>query len=188
MPSKAVTTSKRPAPKTKATDKTKKLNSRPRYSDMVRTAIINLKAKYGSSEPAILKFICAKYKVGDEKLARKHLKLALKAGIKNQSLKHSKGRGTPKLYSLDHTKPSQYAIQSKSVSLKKNKTSKNAKKLKSNVKTTIAEKRSSKQSSKSKKATKTTILKTTTESQKSKKVTTSKKRKRPSEKTVARQR
>ena len=48
----------------------------------------------GSSRVAVLKYIVKKYQLGaDEKLVNAHLKMALRAGIKNGSLKHSKGTG-----------------------------------------------------------------------------------------------
>jgi len=48
----------------------------------------------GSSRQAILKYIIKHYNVGhDERIINAHLKLALRAGVKNGSLKQSKGTG-----------------------------------------------------------------------------------------------
>ena len=48
----------------------------------------------GSSRQAILKYIIKHYNVGhDERIVNAHLKLALRAGVKNGSLKQSKGTG-----------------------------------------------------------------------------------------------
>jgi len=48
----------------------------------------------GSSRQAILKYIVKHYNVGhDERLVNAHLKLALRAGVKNGTLKQAKGTG-----------------------------------------------------------------------------------------------
>lgn len=48
----------------------------------------------GSSRQAILKYIIKHYNVGhDERLVNAHLKLALRAGVKNGTLKQAKGTG-----------------------------------------------------------------------------------------------
>ena len=57
-------------------------------------AIGALKERGGSSRQAILKYILKTYNVGaDEKSVNNHLKLALRAGVKNNSLKQAKGSG-----------------------------------------------------------------------------------------------
>lgn len=64
----------------------------------------------GSSRLAILKYIMKKYHLGqDEKLVNAHLKLALRSGIKNGSLKQSKGTGAAGSFRIGaekQTKPS----------------------------------------------------------------------------------
>ncbi|KAK6177930.1 hypothetical protein SNE40_012792 [Patella caerulea] len=82
-------------PKKRAAGKaTKKPSNHPKYSDMVREAISSLKERGGSSRQAILKYIRANFNVGkEEKPVNNHLKLALKAGVKNGKLKQSKGTG-----------------------------------------------------------------------------------------------
>lgn len=68
--------------------------SHPKYSEMVQQALASLKERGGSSRQAVLKYIMAHFKVGtDENMVNTHLKMALKAGIKNGSLKQSKGKG-----------------------------------------------------------------------------------------------
>jgi histone H1/5 len=61
---------------------------------MVGKAISALKERGGSSRQAILKYIMANFNVGkDAKSVNAHLKLSLRAGVKNKSLKQSKGTG-----------------------------------------------------------------------------------------------
>merc|ERR1712244_96840 len=64
----------------------------PKYSVMIAAAITALKDRTGSSRQAILKYICANYKV-DAAKAGVHLRLALKSGIKKGSLKMAKESG-----------------------------------------------------------------------------------------------
>jgi hypothetical protein len=60
----------------------------------VGKAIAALKERGGSSRQAILKYIMANFNVGkDAKSVNVHLKLSLRAGVKNKSLKQSKGTG-----------------------------------------------------------------------------------------------
>lgn len=66
----------------------------PKYSEMVRAALTSLKERGGSSRQAVLKYIVKNFKVGtDESVVNTHLKMALRAGVKNASLKQSKGSG-----------------------------------------------------------------------------------------------
>lgn len=66
----------------------------PKYSEMVKAALTNLKERGGSSRQAVLKYIVKNFKVGtDENVVNTHLKMALRAGVKNASLKQSKGSG-----------------------------------------------------------------------------------------------
>lgn len=80
--------------------KPKKVASHPKYSVMIGAALSALKERNGSSRQAILKYIMANYNVGDEKTANNHLKLALRAGVKNNSLKQSKGTGASGSFKL----------------------------------------------------------------------------------------
>ena len=86
--------------KCRKSPKVKQSKTPPKYSDAIQTAIISLKEKGGSSEKAILKFICANFNVGDEKAASKHVKLALKAAIKDGTLKQSPDNISHRLYCL----------------------------------------------------------------------------------------
>merc|ERR1719369_2030619 len=52
-----------------------------------------MKSRTGCSRPAILKFMREKYEIGDEKKATTNLRLALKRGIENGSLKMSQLEG-----------------------------------------------------------------------------------------------
>merc|ERR1711994_1027042 len=76
----------------------KKPANHPKYSEMIKAAITTLKERGGSSRQAILKYISANYKVGDN--AASHLKLALRAGVKNGSLAQSKGPGASGSFNL----------------------------------------------------------------------------------------
>ena len=70
------------SPKKKVAAKPKKPAAHPKYSEMV------------GSRQAILKYIMAKFNVGkDAKTVNIHLKLSLRAGVKNKGLKQSKGTG-----------------------------------------------------------------------------------------------
>ena len=82
------------SPKKKVAAKPKKPAAHPKYSEMVGKAIAALKERGGSSRQAILKYIMTNFNVGkDAKTVNIHLKLSLRAGVKNKSLKQSKGTG-----------------------------------------------------------------------------------------------
>jgi histone H1/5 len=82
------------SPKKKVAAKPKKPAAHPKYSEMVGKAISALKERGGSSRQAILMYIMANFNVGkDAKTVNVHLKLSLRAGVKNKSLKQSKGTG-----------------------------------------------------------------------------------------------
>jgi len=63
----------------------------PKYVDMIAEAIAALKERKGSSRQAILKYVQANFKVGDN--AGVHLKMALKRGVASGALKQTKGTG-----------------------------------------------------------------------------------------------
>ena len=77
------------APKKKAAPK--KPAEHPKYIDMISAAIVALKERNGSSRQAILKYINANYKVGDN--AGVHVKMALKRGVASGALSQPKGTG-----------------------------------------------------------------------------------------------
>ncbi|CAF0765746.1 unnamed protein product [Brachionus calyciflorus] len=67
--------------------------SHPKFIDMIVEALKSLNERSGSSRQALLKFIISKYQL-DEKVANVHVKLCLKNGVKNGSLKQLKGVGS----------------------------------------------------------------------------------------------
>ena len=69
----------------------KKPADHPKYIDMIKTAITALKERNGSSRQAIVKYIKANYKVGDN--SDVHVKLALKRGVTSGDLAQPKGTG-----------------------------------------------------------------------------------------------
>lgn len=69
----------------------KKPAEHPKYIDMISAAIVALKDRTGSSRQAIVKYIKANYKVGDN--ADVHVKLALKRGVASGALSQPKGVG-----------------------------------------------------------------------------------------------
>ncbi|XP_047496056.1 histone H1-beta, late embryonic-like [Penaeus chinensis] len=79
----------------------------PQYAVMIAAAIKALKERTGSSRQAILKYIIANYKVGDEKKAGVRLKLALRKGVTKGTLKQMKGTGAAGSFRLakDEAKP-----------------------------------------------------------------------------------
>ena len=85
------------APKVK---KVKAPAAHPKYSVMIAAAIAALKDRSGSSRQAILKYICANYKV-DAAKAGVQIRLALKRGVAKGALKMAresgKGAGSYKL-------------------------------------------------------------------------------------------
>ena len=56
----------------------------PKYIDMISAAITSLKERKGSSRQAIVKFVKANYKVGEN--ADVHVKMALKRGVTSGAL------------------------------------------------------------------------------------------------------
>merc|ERR1712079_943243 len=104
------------AAKTKKVAKPKAPAAHPKYSVMIAAAIAALKDRTGSSRQAILKYICANYKV-DAAKAGQHLRMALKAGIKKGSLKMAKesgkGAGCFKLVKVEKPKKAKKAVKPK---------------------------------------------------------------------------
>ena len=74
---------KKPAPKKPA--------DHPKYIEMIVAAVNVLKQRNGSSRQAIVKYIRANYKVGDN--AEVHVKMALKRGVASGTLSQPKGTG-----------------------------------------------------------------------------------------------
>merc|ERR1712011_79951 len=103
-------------PAAAAPKKAKAPAAHPKYSVMIAAAIAALKDRTGSSRQAILKYICANYKV-DASKAGQHLRMALKAGIKKGSLKMAKesgkGAGCFKLVKVEKPKKAKKAVAPK---------------------------------------------------------------------------
>ena len=122
--------------KNKAPAKPKKPGAHPKYSEMIAKAIAALKEGGSSSRQAnILKYIMANFIVGkDAKTVNVHLKLALRAGVKNKSLKQSKGTGASGSFKIGEVhkparkKAAKKAVKTKAAKPKKAKTPKKAKK------------------------------------------------------------
>merc|ERR1712108_99527 len=124
-----ITTTMSAAPKKAA--KPKAPAAHPKYSVMIAAAIAALKDRTGSSRQAILKYVCANYKV-DAAKAGQHLRMALKAGIKKGSLKMAKesgkGAGKFKLVKVEKPKKVKKAKKAKKPAAKKAAAKKPAKK------------------------------------------------------------
>merc|ERR1712197_221460 len=107
-------------PAAKKAAKPKAPAAHPKYSVMIAAAIAALKDRTGSSRQAILKYVCANYKV-DAAKAGQHLRMALKAGIKKGSLKMAKesGKGAGKFKLVKVEKPKKKAAPKKKPSAKK---------------------------------------------------------------------
>ena len=89
----------------KAAAKPKKPASHPKYSEMIAAALVALKERSGSSRQAILKYIQAIYKCGDNATSvNAYLKLALKSGVKTGAIKQSKGTGASGSFKLGEQK------------------------------------------------------------------------------------
>jgi histone H1/5 len=73
----------------KKASKPKAPAAHPKYSDMVKAAIVALKERNGSSRQAIVKYIMANNKVGnDQKPVNSRVKVALRSGSAKGALKH----------------------------------------------------------------------------------------------------
>ena len=64
-----------------------KPTAHPPFKDMVKSAIVALKERNGSSHQKITKYILANFKgLGDEAAAKRHIKMALKTGVSSGDL------------------------------------------------------------------------------------------------------
>merc|ERR1712064_129476 len=79
-------------PAAAAPKKAKAPAAHPKYSVMIAAAITALKDRTGSSRQAILKYICANYKV-DAAKAAVQIRLALKRGVAKGALKMARASG-----------------------------------------------------------------------------------------------
>ena len=85
-----VAQAKAPAKKVAKPRKPTKPADHPKYNVMIAAAITSLKERGGSSRQAVLKYIMANYKVGNEVAKiNARVKTALKAGVKAGTLKQA---------------------------------------------------------------------------------------------------
>ena len=109
--------------------KPKKSSAHPKYSEMETQAINILKERRGSSRQAILKYIMANFNVGkDAKPVNAHLKLALRTGVKNKSLKQLKGTGASGSFKIGEVKAAKKPAKAKKAAKPKAAKPKKAKK------------------------------------------------------------
>merc|ERR1712095_152786 len=116
------------APAKKAS-KPKAPAAHPKYSVMLAAAITSLKDRTGSSRQAILKYICANYKV-DASKAAVQIRLALKRGVAKGALKMARasGRGAGSYKVVKAEKPKKVKKAKKPAAKKAKKPKKAAKK------------------------------------------------------------
>lgn len=109
-----------PAPKVKKAPKAPAAH--PKYSVMIAAAITALKDRTGSSRQAILKYICANYKV-DAAKAAVQVRMALKRGVAKGALKMArasgKGAGSFKVVKVEKPKKVKKAKKPKAKKVKK---------------------------------------------------------------------
>merc|ERR1712168_957508 len=139
----------RSAPAKKAS-KPKAPAAHPKYSVMIAAAITALKDRTGSSRQAILKYICANYKV-DAAKAAVQVRLALKRGVAKGALKMArasgKGAGSYKVVKAEKAKKPK-AKKPKKVKKAKKPAAKKAKKPKKAAKKPAAKKAAKKPAAK----------------------------------------
>ena len=100
-----VAQAKAPAKKAAKPRKPTKPADHPKYNVMIAAAITSLKERGGSSRQAVLKYIMANYKVGNEVAKiNARVKTALKAGVKAGTLKQAKGTGASGSFRLGEKK------------------------------------------------------------------------------------
>ena len=155
------------APKKKTPAKPKKPSAHPTYSEMVGKAISALKERGGSSRQAILKYIMANFNVGkDAKSVNAHLKLSLRAGVKNKSLKQSKGTGASGSFRIGEVKAAKKPAKAKKAA--KPKAAKPKKAKKPAAKKAVGEKKAAKPKTKKPKAKKPAVKKAAAKPKKAK--------------------
>ncbi|XP_028822299.1 histone H1.0 [Denticeps clupeoides] len=87
-----------PAHKPKKAKAPKKTTSHPKYSDMIKAAIVADKSRGGASRQSIAKYVKSHYKVGDN--ADSQIKLALKRLVASGLLRQTKGIGASGSFKL----------------------------------------------------------------------------------------
>jgi histone H1/5 len=163
----AVATAPAKLPKKKTAAKPKKPSTHPKYSEMEVTAISALKERGGSSRQAILKYIMANFNVGkDAKPVNAHLKLALRTGVKNKSLKQLKGTGASGSFKIGEVKAAKKPAKAKKAA--KPKAAKPKKAKKPAAKKAAGEKKAAKPKTKKPKAKKPAVKKAAAKPKKAK--------------------
>ena len=163
----AVATAPAKLPKKKTAAKPKKPSTHPKYSEMEVTAISALKERGGSSRQAILKYIMANFNVGkDAKPVNAHLKLALRTGVKNKSLKQLKGTGASGSFKIGEVKAAKKPAKVKKAA--KPKAAKPKKAKKPAAKKAAGEKKAAKPKTKKPKAKKPAVKKAAAKPKKAK--------------------
>ena len=107
-----------------AKGKRKKQTVLPSYREMVETALCALNQRECSSRQAFLKYVRENYAVSD-KSANRHVKLALRSGIRNCHFRQTKGfgaNGSFKLVMSNHKKKMPY--RKRDETMHRNKTAK----------------------------------------------------------------
>lgn len=150
-------------PKKKVTAKPKKAAAHPPYLEMIQKGIAALKERGGSSRQALLKYVMANYKVGENTTSiNARVKTALKNGVKNNALKQAKGTGAAGSFKLGEVKKADKPKKAKTAT-KPKKTVKSPKKVKKPVavkKPKAAAKKSAKSPKKTKAVAKPKKVKT----------------------------
>lgn len=130
----------------------KKPADHPKYIDMITAAITALKERTGSSRQAIVKYIKANYKVGDN--ADVHVKMALKRGVASGALSQPKGTGASGSFKVvKKAEPKKKKPAAKKPAAKKPAAKKPAAKKTSAKKTTPKKKKPAKKATSAKKST-----------------------------------
>ncbi|KAM4624252.1 histone H1.0 [Polymixia lowei] len=107
-----------PAPaKTKKVSKTRKPPSHPKYSEMIRAAILHDNTRGGSSRQSIQRYIRQNYKVGPG--SDHQTKQALKRMVTSGALVHTKGIGASGSFKLAKPDDAKKAPKPKAVKAKK---------------------------------------------------------------------
>ena len=138
MPDAAPTPAKSPKKAAAKPKNPKKPAEHPSYRDMIKAAILALKERTGSSRQAIVKYIKANYKVGDN--VDTQAKLALKRMSAKGVLVHAKGVGASGSFKLSQEAKQSAKPKKKAAKPKKKPAAKKAKTKKPAAKKVTAKK------------------------------------------------
>ncbi len=87
-----------PTSKTKKTKSSKKATSHPKYSEMIKSAIVADRSRSAAAHQSIQKYVKNHYKVGNN--ADSQIKLSLKRMVVSGVLRHAKGIGASGSFKL----------------------------------------------------------------------------------------